>query len=124
MIKRLSIKILTITMILLWTNADLLAQTRVNFKRGQKSAVVAGMLAANNKRLYIVRGQAGQTLSVEVNSDKLAINLRRGKAETTEDIGDNVAGMTADLQENGDYVFELSNQSKQAIKFRMVVSIE
>lgn len=124
MIKRLSVRVLTIAMILLLTNADSLAQTRVNFKSGEKSAVVTGTLAANGKRLYVVRGRAGRMLSVEANSDKLTVNLRRGNAETIEDIGDGGAGMLANLQENGDYVFELSNQSKRAIKFRMIVSIK
>ena len=124
MSKKIIKRILTATAILILASGVIFAQTRVAFKRGQSSAIITGTLAAGATRSFIVRGRSGQSLSVVVNNAKIAINLRRGKADTTEDFDDNLAGMTADLLENGDFVFELSNQSKRAVKFRMTIEIE
>ena len=59
-------------------------------------------------------------MDVESSSKAVAINLRKGKAETTEDFG----FLNAELQSNGDFVFEVKNTSKKEVKTSIKVTIE
>lgn len=119
--RKVTIQILALTMILILTGSFALAQkeTRISFKRGKNSAILTGTLPAGGARSFVVRGKPEQELSVDTKNKSIAVNLRRGNAETTEDFG----SLLAALKENGDYVFELSNQSNRAIRFRMQVII-
>ena len=63
---------------------------------------------------------AESTANVEVSSKEMSVNLIKGKAETTEDFG----YLRAELISNGDYVFEVRNSTKKAIKASVKVTIE
>jgi hypothetical protein len=79
--KNSTAKVLAAALILLLTNGAASAQTRITFKRGESSAVVNGTLGADATRSFVMRGREGQILNVEVNSRRIAVNLRRGKAD-------------------------------------------
>ena len=59
-------------------------------------------------------------MDVEVSSKETSVNLIKGKAQTTEDFG----YLNAELQANGDYVFEVKNPTKKEIKTSVKVTIE
>lgn len=59
-------------------------------------------------------------MDVEVSSKETSVNLVKGKAQTTEDFG----YLNAELQANGDYIFEVKNSTKKEIKTSVKVTIE
>ncbi|MBK7512883.1 MAG: hypothetical protein IPI76_11530 [Chloracidobacterium sp.] len=77
-------------------------------------------LAPNSAKRFVVSAKSGQTMDVEVSSKETSVNLIKGKAETTEDFG----YLRAELISNGDYVFEVRNSTKKAIKASVKVTIE
>jgi hypothetical protein len=93
---------------------------RIAFGKGANWGTANVTLAPNATQLFVVGAKSGQTMDVESSSKDVAINLRKGKAETTEDFG----YLNAELQSNGDYVFEVKNTTKKEIKASIKVTIE
>lgn len=93
---------------------------RISFGKGANWGTANVSLAPNATQLFIVGAKSGQTMDVESSSKDVAINLRKGKAQTTEDFG----YLNAELQSNGDYVFEVKNTSKKEVKTSIKVTIE
>lgn len=93
---------------------------RISFGKGQNWGTSNVTLAPGATQLFVISAKSGQTMDVEASSKDVAINLRKGKAETTEDFG----YLNAELQSNGDYVFEVKNTSKKEVKTSVKVTIE
>lgn len=92
---------------------------RIAFSKGADWGATNVTLAPGAARRFIVGAKNGQTMNVEVSSKDTSVNLIKGKAETTEDFG----FLTAELQSNGDYVFEVKNPTKKEIKTSVKVTI-
>ncbi|MBX7174399.1 MAG: hypothetical protein K1X72_25730 [Pyrinomonadaceae bacterium] len=93
---------------------------RISFSKGANWGTANVTLAPNAMQLFVISAKSGQTMDVESSSKDVAINLRKGKAETTEDFG----FLNAELQSNGDFVFEVKNTSKKEVKTSIKVTIE
>lgn len=93
---------------------------RISFNKGANWGAVNVTLAAGEAQKFVVSAKSGQTMDVEASSKETSINLIKGKAETTEDLG----FLSAVLQANGDYVFEVRNGTKKEIKTSVKVTIE
>lgn len=93
---------------------------RISFGKGQNWGTASTTLAPNATQLFVIAAKSGQTMDVESSSKDVAINLRKGKAQTTEDFG----YLNAELQSNGDYIFEVKNTSKKEVKTSIKVTIE
>jgi hypothetical protein len=93
---------------------------RISFGKGQNWGTASATLAPNATQLFVISAKTGQTMDVESSSKEVAINLRKGKAQTTEDFG----YLNAELQSNGDYIFEVKNTSKKEVKTSIKVTIE
>lgn len=93
---------------------------RISFSKGANWSSVNITLSPKTEQAFVVTAKAGQTMSVESSSKELIINLNKGKAETTEDIG----FLNAELLANGEYVFEVRNNGKKEIKSSIKVTIE
>ena len=93
---------------------------RISFSKGANWGTANVTLAPNATQLFVISAKSGQTMDVESSSKDVAINLRKGKAETTEDFG----FLNAELQSNGDFVFEVKNTSKKEVKTSIKVTIE
>lgn len=59
-------------------------------------------------------------MDVEISSKELSINLTKGKATTTEDLG----FLQAELESTGDFIVEISNHTKKDIKTAVKVTIQ
>lgn len=92
---------------------------RIAFNKGANWGAVNITLAAGATQKFVVGAKSGQTMEVEVSAKETSVNLVKGKAETTEDFG----FLNAELQSNGDYVFEVKNPSKKEIKASVKVTI-
>jgi hypothetical protein len=93
---------------------------RMSFGKGQNWGASNITLPAGGTQRFIVSAKSGQTMDVEVSSKDTSVNLIKGKAQTEEDFG----FLTAQLQSNGDYVFEVKNSTKKEIKTSVKVTIE
>jgi hypothetical protein len=93
---------------------------RMSFGKGQNWGTSNITLPAGGTQRFIVSAKSGQTMDVEVSSKDTSVNLIKGKAKTEEDFG----FLTAELQANGDYVFEVKNSTKKEIKTSVKVTIE
>lgn len=93
---------------------------RIAFNKGANWGAVNFTLAPGASQKFVVGAKSGQTMDVEVSSKETSVNLVKGKAQTTEDFG----YLNAELQANGDYVFEVKNPTKKEIKTSVKVTIE
>ena len=93
---------------------------RIVFAKGANWGTANLSLAPNSAKRFVVSAKSGQTMDVEVSSKETSVNLIKGKAETTEDFG----YLRVELISNGDYVFEVRNSTKKAIKASVKVTIE
>jgi hypothetical protein len=93
---------------------------RMSFGKGQNWGASNITLPAGGTQRFIVSAKSGQTMDVEVSSKDTSVNLIKGKARTEEDFG----YLTAQLQANGDYVFEVKNSTKKELKTSVKVTIE
>ncbi len=93
---------------------------RISFNKGANWGAINITLAAGAAQKFVVSAKSGQTMDVEASSKETSINLIKGKAETTEDLG----FLSALLQADGDYVFEVKNGTKKEIKTSVKVTIE
>ena len=93
---------------------------RISFNKGANWGAANITLAAGAAQKFVVSAKSGQTMDVEVSSKETSVNLIKGKAETTEDFG----FLSAVLQANGDYIFEVRNGTKKEIKTSVKVTIE
>ena len=118
MLKKIVLQILATIMILFLMNTDSFAQTRIQFKRGRNSAIVSGTLGAGVKRVFVVRGKAGQELSIDVKtSSKNVIVYPEGEED-----GEWGKGTSYSLETSGDHFFVVSNSGK-ATRYTMTVTI-
>ncbi|HSK72277.1 MAG TPA: hypothetical protein VK892_11310 [Pyrinomonadaceae bacterium] len=102
------------------TRRELYPARRVSFEKGKSSGIVSVKIPANERQRFVVEANRGQTMTVRVNSDKAAISLRKGDAETTESAG----LMRAVLKERGDFVFEVWNNGENEAEFTVTIEIK
>lgn len=93
---------------------------RIAFNKGANWGAVNITLAPGASQKFVVGAKSGQTMDVEVSAKETSVNLMKGKAQTTEDFG----YLNAELQANGDYIFEVKNPTKKEIKTSVKVTIK
>lgn len=99
---------------------ELYPATRIAFQEGRSSGTVKAMIPAGEMKRFDVGANKGQTMTVNVAPDTdAAVNLRFGDAETTEDTG----RLNAELNEKGDYTFEVYNNGDTEKEFTVEVII-
>lgn len=116
MIKKLSTKLLILSVIFLMSGLDTMSQTRVRFKRGSNSATVSGTLAAGTTRGYVLGARSGQVLSATVSSTNGKVDFTQGN------LHDSQYSMTVDR--NGDVYISVDNHGNRATKYTLTISIQ
>ena len=115
MIKKISVYFVMTATLLLMTNAELYAQTRIRFARGKSSATVTGTISPKSNRVFVVGARAGQVASVTVSPSNLYIFSNAApKGE---------AGSSSFETYNGDNEFGIYNPTNRTIKYSMTISI-
>jgi len=113
--KKITTQILVLTIFLSLAASELFAQTRIRFAKGQTSKTISRIIPESSddffEWLFVVRGQAGQTMTVTVKS-------RTGKVHFT------AAGKTEirRLNDDADNYIALFNDGR-ATRFWMTVTI-
>lgn len=116
MIKKLSAKLLILSVVLMFTVSDLTAQTQIRFRRGSNSATISGTLGAGVTRGYFLGARRGQVLTATVSSTNGKVDFTQGS------LHDSQYSMT--VEENGNVYISLDNHGNRATKFTMTVSIQ
>ena len=116
MIKKFSIKILVLSMVLLMGSYDLTAQTRIRFKRGASSATVSGTLGAGVTRGYVLGARRGQILTATLSSGNNQVDFTQGNLHDTQ--------YSMEVQRNGDVYISIDNHGRRATRYTLTVSIQ
>jgi len=110
--------VLALTVLL--ATADIMAQSRIRFRRGSSSATVSGRIGVNrgvagaNYRSYVVRAGAGQTISATLSS-------RNGKVAFAEN---DQTSYTIQTDSSRDYVLNIYNGGANNTRYTLTVSIQ
>ena len=116
MIKKLSIKIMVLSMVLMMSLTDLNAQTRVRFRRGSNSTTISGTLGAGVTRGYVLGAKNGQNLTATVSSSNGKVDFTQGNYH------DSQYSMT--VEKNGDTYISIDNHGNRATRYTLTISIQ
>lgn len=99
---------------LILSSADVLAQKRINFRRGASSATVRGPIGGGGYTEYIVNGRAGQVMTIEITSGNSAVVVNAGSA----------SGKSFSVEmTGGDHLLSVVNTGRGATNYTLTVSI-
>lgn len=115
MLRKVCLKTVALTLILIFSGAHLLAQKRISFRRGSSSATVRGKIAGRGYEEYLVNGQAGQLMSIEITSGNGAVVVNAGTASGK--------SFSVDMS-GGDHMLSIVNQGRGATNYTLTVSIK
>ena len=114
MLKKTGLRALTLALALILSGSDLMAQSRINFRRGRSSATVNGSIGARGYREYTLNGRAGQVMTIRITSGNGAVVVNAGSA----------SGRSFSLDmSGGDHLLSIVNTGRSATRFTLTVSI-
>ena len=118
MVKKFGVQIIALALVLLMTGTDLMAQTatRVRFARGSNSATVKGRITGSGGvRHYVLRAQAGQTLTATLSSGNNKVDFTQGAVHDTQ--------FSRTVDQNGDVNVDIDNHGG-ATNYTLTISIQ
>ena len=114
MVKKTIPQVIALALILILSSSDSLAQKRISFRKGTSSATVRGKIGAKGYLEYLVNGQAGQVMSIEITSGNGAVIINAGSA----------SGKSFSLDmSGGDHMLSVVNTGRSATNYTLTVSI-
>ena len=114
MLKKTGLRVMALALMLILTGADLMAQRRINFRRGRSSATVNGKIGVRGYQEYVLRGRAGQVMSIEITSGNGAVIVNAGTA----------SGRSFSLDmTGGDHLLSIVNTGGHGTTYTLTVSI-
>ena len=116
MLKKFGLYSLVLSLILILADSDVLAQSRIQFRRGSSSATVSGTIPANGMRSYVLRAGRGQSLTATLSSGNGKVDFTQGNLHDTQ--------FSRILERNGDVYIDIDNHGNRATKFSLTVSIQ
>ena len=116
MFKKFGVKLLVLSMIVLMSGVDSMAQTRIRFRRGTSSATVSGTLGAGVTRGYVLGARAGQILTATLSSGNGQVDFTQGNLHDTQ--------FSMTVEDNGDVYISVDNHGRRATRYTLTVSIQ
>lgn len=105
---------MALAVIVILSSTNLLAQRRISFRRGASSATVSGRIGGNGYTEYLIKGSAGQVMTIEISSGNGGVVVNAGSA----------SGKSFSIEmTGGDHQLSIVNQGRSATTYRMTVSI-
>lgn len=108
-------RFVALLLIALICSVDVLAQKRISFRRGTSSATVRGRIGANGYTEYLIKGRAGQVMSIKITSGNGAVTVNAGTASGKD--------FSLDLS-GGDHLLSIVNTAPTATNYTLTVSIK
>ena len=115
MLRRNAFQLVALALVLILSGSDLIAQKRIRFRRGASSATVSARIAGKGYAEYVINGQAGQVMSIDIRSGNGAVLVNAGHAS-----GKN---FTVEMT-GGDHQLTIVNEGRGPTNFTMTVSIK
>lgn len=81
--KKIFAKAFILILILIVSNADLQAQTRIRFAKGRTSTTVSGAVGGGSGRTFVLGARYGQYLSANVSSRRDCVTFSNGATSTS-----------------------------------------
>lgn len=116
MLKKIGLYPAVLTLVLCLAASDILAQSRIQFRRGSSSATVSGTIPANSVRSYVLRAGRGQSLTATLSSGNGKVDFTQGNLHDTQ--------FSRILERNGDVYIDIDNHGNRATKFTLTISIQ
>lgn len=113
MLRKRSQLVAVILMIAL-SGVQVLAQKRIQFRRGASSATVRGPIGAGGYTEYVIEGRAGQVMTIEITSGNGAVIVNAGSASGK--------SFSIDMS-GGDHLLSVVNTGRRATNYTLTVSI-
>lgn len=115
MLRKTSLQLVALALMLTVSVAPLAAQTRISFRRGSSSATVRGKIGAQGYLEYVVNGRAGQVMSIEIASGNGAVVVNAGTA----------SGKSFSVEmTGGDHLLSIVNTGRSPTTYTLTVSIK
>ena len=112
--RRTALKVVALSLVLLLSSVDALAQKRIRFQRGASSATVRGQISGKGYTEYVIEGRAGQVMTIEITSGNGAVVVNAGHA----------SGKSFSVEmTGGDHLLSVVNTGRGATNYTMTVSI-
>lgn len=115
MLKKTTAQIVALALIMVLSGSELLAQKRIRFRRGASSATVQGRIGPKGYLEYVINGQAGQLMSIDITSANGAVIVNAGSAS-----GKN---FSIDMS-GGDHTLSIVNTGRGGTTYTLTVSIK
>ena len=115
MLKRVTAQFVALALIMILSGSELLAQKRISFRRGASSATVRGRIGPKGYLEYVINGQAGQLMSIDITSGNGAVIVNAGRAS-----GKN---FSLDMS-GGDHLLSIVNTGRGGTGYVLTVSIQ
>jgi hypothetical protein len=114
MLRKTGVRAAALAVIVILSSTNLLAQRRISFRRGASSATVSGRIGGNGYTEYLIKGSAGQVMTIEISSGNGGVVVNAGSA----------SGKSFSIEmTGGDHLLSIVNQGRSATTYRMTVSI-
>ncbi len=95
---------------------------RVKFEKGKTFTLIPIKIEKYDRKRFVVGAKKGQTLAVSSSIKGISYNLFNGEGEVEVENTDN--GMIVKLNETGDFVFEVANDTEKDMEFSITVEIK
>ena len=112
--RRIGLKVVALSLMLVVAGANVLAQKRIRFRRGASSATVRGPIGPGGYTEYVVNGRAGQVMTIEITSGNGAVIVNAGSASGK--------SFSIDMS-GGDHLLSVVNTRRRATNYTLTVSI-
>jgi hypothetical protein len=99
---------------------ELYPLNRITFNKGASASTVSLKLEKYDRKRYVIGGGKGQTLTISSVTKGVGFTFHNGEGDAQ--YNDN--GMTVKLNETGDFVFDISNDTDQGMEFSIKVEIK
>lgn len=115
MIRKTSVHLVALMLVMIVSVPDLLAQKRISFRKGASSATVRGRIGANGYTEYVINGRAGQVMTIKITSGNGAVTVNAGSA-SGKDFSLEMTG--------GDHLLSIVNTAATATNYTLTVAIQ
>ena len=115
MIRKTSVHLVALMLVMIVSVPDLLAQKRISFRKGASSATVRGRIGANGYTEYVINGRAGQVMTIKITSGNGAVTVNAGSA-SGKDFSLEMTG--------GDHLLSIVNTAATATNDTLTVAIQ
>jgi len=114
MLRKTSLQVVALGLVIIVSSAFVLAQKRINFRRGASSATLNGRIDGKGYTEYLINGRAGQLMSIEITSGNGAVLVNAGAA----------SGKSFNVEmTGGDHLLSIVNEGRGATNYTLKVAI-